>query len=69
MERSLDPSSPFALLEHAKPIAPTRTIHVNFCPVCHHVWKAPAAAVHCINCTNDVPCVSLTHYETELWVL
>lgn len=69
MEPSLDPDSPFSALEHTKPIAPSRTIFVNFCRECHYVWKAPAAAKNCLNCTNKGTAQCLISYESELFVL
>lgn len=46
----MEPDSPFAGHATATPVKPSRIVHVNFCDVCHHVWKAPAAAISCINC-------------------
>src|SRR3990167_5559374 len=25
-------------------------VHVNFCKICHYVWKAPKEAKQCVNC-------------------
>ena len=66
----IDPDSPFAAHETRKPLKPSRRVHVNFCDVCHHVWKAPAAAKMCINCKgNGLTARSLVSYETEVPVL
>lgn len=63
----MDPSSPFASQPATAPIKPSRAVHVNFCTVCHHVWKAPAAAKTCINCKGNGECArSLISYETEV---
>ncbi len=63
----MDPSSPFAYRnEDTKTINPTTVVHVNFCKICHYVWKAPAAAVRCVNCIQEEDtAVSLIHYITE----
>lgn len=63
----MDHDSPFASRKAARAIASTRTIHVNFCTVCHHVWKAPAASKTCINCKGNGECAkSLVSYQTEV---
>lgn len=63
----MDPNSPFAHFNNQESIGPTKTIHVNFCSVCHHVWKAPSAAKFCINCKGNGECArSLISYETEV---
>ena len=62
----MDPDSPFAGRESARPIAPSRVVHVNFCSTCHYVWKAPVAATQCVNCTNRDTARSLVSYETEV---
>lgn len=48
----MDPDSPFRAMNEVR-MPMNRTIHVNFCDVCHHVWKAPAAATVCINCKGN----------------
>lgn len=63
----MHPDSPFASHATATPSKPSRTVHVNFCTVCHYVWKAPAAATRCINCKGNGECArSLVSYETEV---
>ena len=62
----MDPDSPFIHLGETSKIRHTSTVCVNYCEVCHHVWKAPSPAVNCINCKNDnIPKV-LVKYETEV---
>lgn len=68
----MDPSSPFYRGKHLEPqpITTTRVVHVNFCSVCHYVWKAPAEARTCINCKgNGESAMSLVSYLTEVGVL
>lgn len=63
----MDPSSPFAGMPTSTSTKPSRIIHVNFCAVCHHVWKAPSEAATCINCKgNGLTARSLVSYETEV---
>lgn len=63
----MDPNSPFARFEKTEVKTQTRTIHVNFCTICHYVWKAPTAAKTCINCIGNGECAtSLVSYETEV---
>lgn len=62
----MDNDSPFAGHASAAPLAPGRTMHVLYCDICHHVWKAPAASTKCINCiqVNPNTARSLVSYET-----
>ena len=61
------PHSPFANHPTAQPTRPGRTIHVNFCDRCFHVWKAPAPAGKCINCKELGGTVrSLVEYQTRV---
>jgi hypothetical protein len=62
----MDPRSPFAAFAKSEQIPHTTKVHVNYCVVCHHVWKAPAAASQCINCTNENTACSLVNYDTEV---
>ncbi len=64
----IDPESPFAKLGHTAPERSARKIvHVNFCDVCHYVWKSPAAAKVCVNCKgNGESARSLVSYETDV---
>ena len=65
----IDPASPFADRETTVPVTRTRLVHVNFCSVCHYVWKAPAEARTCINCKgNGLTARSLVSYETEVQI-
>lgn len=76
---TLDPRSPFAPFAPAREhhgvlvprVPPPRMshIHVNFCDTCHYVWKAPAAAVDCLNCSNKGTARSLVEYDTEAIVM
>lgn len=65
---NMDQDSPFAAFSRTDPIAPTRQVYVNFCETCHHVWKAPAIARQCINCTNPGTVRCLVQYETEFTI-
>ena len=59
--------SPFAQYPVNQPIKPGRTINVNFCDRCFHVWKAPAPATKCINCKELGGTVrSLIEYQTRV---
>lgn len=49
----MDADSPFADRETPAPLAGKLTVHVNYCPLCHHVWKASAAATACVNCNRS----------------
>lgn len=62
----MDPSSPFASFEKPKQIGHSTTVYVNFCTICHYVWKAPAPTKTCVNCVGNGECaVTLAKYETE----
>lgn len=64
----MDADSPFAHLPRTAPAKPTRTVHINYCTACHHVWKAPAVAAKCINCIQPDPRTvrSLVSYDTSV---
>lgn len=70
----MDPESPFAnrpmsVIINDRPKS-NRIVHVNFCEVCHYVWKAPAAAKTCVNCKGNGECArSLVSYKTEVFIL
>ena len=65
--RLVEADSPFASFGVEKPLKTSLIIHVNFCDVCHHVWKAPKEATECINCKGNGPCArSLVSYQTEV---
>lgn len=64
----MDPASPFRRMAQGPPRErPAQgVVHVNFCDICHYVWKAPAAAEWCVNCRQDRPTArSLVSYRTE----
>ena len=61
----MEPDSPFASFEKIDKISHNTTIYVNYCEICHHIWKAPAVAKKCINCRNDNIPKLLVQYETE----
>jgi hypothetical protein len=61
----MDKDSPFASYFTPKKISHTGIVYVNFCNQCHYVWKAPTAAVNCVNCTNEKTAISLVNYVTE----
>lgn len=63
----MERDSPFFARTTAERGKPSRIVHVNFCAVCHYVWKAPAAATTCVNCKgNGLTARSLVSYETEV---
>lgn len=43
-----------------------KTIHVNFCPNCKFVWKAPTHAEACVNCKDGIVPLSLASYESDI---
>lgn len=66
MGRPLDPDSPFANHTSTHAIKPNLEMFVNFCTVCHYVWKAPAPTAQCINCTNEGTAICLITYRSEV---
>jgi len=62
----MDPDSPFAHLDSSKPIEKSTQVCVNFCFLCHHVWKAPAETKKCINCQKEETVACLAKYVIEV---
>lgn len=62
----MEPDSPFINFGEINKISHNTTICVNYCEICHHVWKAPTIAAKCINCRNDNTPKVLVMYETEV---
>lgn len=62
----MDKDSPFFYLDEKREPAKQRRVHVLFCTMCHHVWKASGVSKNCLNCTNQGTVVSLVKYETEM---
>jgi len=62
----VESNSPFADFETSNKIKHTTKIYVLYCIVCHHVWKAPAISITCINCKgNGDTARCLIEYDTE----
>lgn len=64
----MDHDSPFARHVKVEDIAQQKrslTIHVLFCEICNHVWKAPSDTKKCTNCTNPGGVRSLVSYISQ----